>query len=96
MNWKAISLSISNNASTHVAHYSMVLDSMFKRVNLTVAQKLELIKSLESGASVKCVYEEYGVKKKRKQFHIFLKQNLNLLNMLSSIQLMDILASLVW
>ena len=33
------------------------------RVNLTVAQKFELIKMLESGASVKRVFEEYGVKK---------------------------------
>ena len=34
-----------------------------KRGNLTVAQKLELIKMLEHGASVKRVCEEYGVKK---------------------------------
>ena len=34
-----------------------------KRVNLTLAQKFELIKMLESGASVKRVYEEYGIRK---------------------------------
>ena len=44
-------------------------------MNLTVAQKLELIKMLESGVSVKRVCEEYGV---IKQIQIFVKQNLNL------------------
>ena len=34
-----------------------------KQVNLCVAQKLELIKKLESGVSVSMVCEEYGVKK---------------------------------
>lgn len=34
-----------------------------KRVNLSVAQKLELIKKLESGVSVTRVCDEYGVKK---------------------------------
>lgn len=34
-----------------------------KMVNLTVAQKIEPIKMLESGMSVKHVCEEYGVKK---------------------------------
>ena len=33
-----------------------------KRVNLTVAQKFELIKMLETGVSVKRMCEEYGVK----------------------------------
>ena len=51
-----------------------------KMVNLTVAQKFELIKMLESGASVNWVCEEYGVK--NKQFQIFVRQNLNLPNML--------------
>lgn len=35
----------------------------WKRVNLTVTQKLELIRKLENGVSVKHVCEEYGVKK---------------------------------
>ena len=34
-----------------------------KRINLTVKQKLELIRKLESGATVAQVCEEYGVKK---------------------------------
>ena len=34
-----------------------------KRVNLSVVQKLELIKNIENGASVAGVFEQYGVKK---------------------------------
>jgi hypothetical protein len=33
-----------------------------KRANLYVKQKLELIEKLESGVSVTCVCEEYGMK----------------------------------
>jgi hypothetical protein len=34
-----------------------------KRANLSVKQKLEFTKKLESGVSVACVCEEYGAKK---------------------------------
>ena len=34
-----------------------------KRVNLSVVQKLELIKNIENGASVAGVCEQYGIKK---------------------------------
>ncbi|CAK8681854.1 unnamed protein product [Clavelina lepadiformis] len=38
-------------------------DEKSKRLNLSVTQKLELIKKLEKGASVASVCDQYGVKK---------------------------------
>ena len=49
-----------------------------KRVNLTVAQNPKLIRKIEGGASVNRVCQEYGKKKSE----IFVRQNLNLPNML--------------
>ena len=54
-----------------------------KGVNLIVAQKIELIKILESGTSVRWVCEEYGVKKT--QLEMFINQNINLMSMMQSI-----------